>query len=299
MEPEVVMYTDLPGAVSRRQGKVRDIYDYGEVLLIVTTDRVSAFDCVMPNGIPGKGKVLNGMSMGWFDATSHLVPNHVVATDPRFFPEAVQPYAEMLTGRAMLVEKAEVLPVECVVRGYLAGSGWAAYQRTNGTVFGHHFGEPLVESSKLPEPIFTPSTKAETGHDENVTFSYVANLLGQEMAQALKDRSLALYNFASERLILNQLILADTKYEFGLGVQGDLIVIDEMMTPDSSRYWDANKYQPGRPQEAIDKQYVRDYLETLGWDKQPPAPQLPEEVVRQTAEIYQTAFHRVSMALQN
>lgn len=289
---KAILYTDLPGALSRRFGKVRDIYDYGDCLLIVATDRISAFDCVMPNGIPGKGKILTALSKFWFDKTQHIIPNHIISMDPADFPEPAQESADLLEGRTMMVQKAEVVPVECVVRGYLAGSGWKSYQET-GEVCGHKLPPGLQLSDRLPEPLFTPSTKAESGHDENISYAQAAEIVGQEIADQLQEKSLALYNFANGYLTTRRLMIADTKYEFGL-LDGKLIVIDEMMTPDSSRYWDTDKYQPGRAQEAMDKQYVRDYLETLDWNKEPPAPELPPEVVAETRRIYEEALRRVT-----
>ena len=289
---KAILYTDLPGAVSRRFGKVRDIYDYGDCLLIVATDRISAFDCVMPNGIPGKGKILTALSKFWFDKTQHIIPNHIISMDPADFPEPAQESADLLEGRTMMVQKAEVVPVECVVRGYLAGSGWKSYQET-GEVCGHKLPPGLQLSDRLPEPLFTPSTKAESGHDENISYAQAAEIVGQEIADQLQEKSLALYNFANGYLTTRRLMIADTKYEFGL-LDGKLIVIDEMMTPDSSRYWDTDKYQSGRAQEAMDKQYVRDYLETLDWNKEPPAPELPPEVVAETRRIYEEALRRVT-----
>ena len=289
---KTILYTDLPGALSRRSGKVRDIYDYGDCLLIVVTDRISAFDVVMPNGIPGKGKVLTALSKFWFDKTRDIIPNHVLSTDVADFPAAVQPFAEVLEGRTMMVEKADVVPIECVVRGYLAGSGWKAYQAT-GEICGFTLPPGLVLSDRLPTPIFTPSTKAESGHDENISCEEAARLVGDEIAAALEEKSLALYSFAAEYLRSRRLIIADTKFEFGL-LDGELIVIDEMMTPDSSRYWDVDLYQPGRAQESLDKQPLRDWLETLDWDKQPPGPELPVEVVAKTRRIYEEALRRVT-----
>lgn len=289
---KTILSTDLPGALSRRSGKVRDIYDYGDYLLIIATDRISAFDCVMPNGIPGKGKILTALSEFWFGKTEHIVPNHVVSIDPADFPPAVQEYADMLAGRTMLVEKAEVVPVECVVRGYLAGSGWREYQ-AGGEICGHKLPPGLVQSDRLPEPIFTPATKAPSGHDVNISSAECANLVGQELASRLEETALTLYRYARGYLTGRRLILADTKFEFGLQ-DGKLLVIDEMMTPDSSRYWDGDRYAPGRPQEAIDKQFVRDYLETLDWNKEPPAPELPAEVVAETRRIYEEALRRVT-----
>jgi phosphoribosylaminoimidazole-succinocarboxamide synthase len=289
---KTILATDLPGALSRRSGKVRDIYDYGDCLLIVVTDRISAFDVVMPNGIPGKGKVLTALSKFWFDKTRHIIPNHVLSMDVKDFPAVVQDYADVLEGRTMMVKKAEVVPIECVVRGYLAGSGWKAYRET-GEVCGYKLPPGLVESDRLPQPIFTPATKAESGHDENISVAEAAALVGPELAQTLENISLALYNFAAEYLADRRLIIADTKFEFGL-CDGELIVIDEMMTPDSSRYWDADKYQPGRGQESLDKQPLRDWLETLDWDKEPPGPELPTEVVAHTRRIYEEALRRVT-----
>ena len=289
---KAILYTDLPGALSRRFGKVRDIYDYGDCLLIVATDRISAFDCVMPNGIPGKGKILTALSKFWFDKTQHIIPNHIISMDPADFPEPAQESADLLEGRTMMVQKAEVVPVECVVRGYLAGSGWKSYQET-GEVCGHKLPPGLQLSDRLPEPLFTPSTKAESGHDENISYAQAAEIVGQEIADQLQEKSLALYNFANGYLTTRRLMIADTKYEFGL-LDGKLIVIDEMMTPDPSRYWDTDKYQSGRAQEAMDKQYVRDYLETLDWNKEPPAPELPPEVVAETRRIYEEALRRVT-----
>ena len=274
------------------RGKVRDVYDLGDSLLFVATDRISAFDCVMPNGIPGKGKILTALSKFWFDKTQHIIPNHIISMDPADFPEPAQESADLLEGRTMMVQKAEVVPVECVVRGYLAGSGWKSYQET-GEVCGHKLPPGLQLSDRLPEPLFTPSTKAESGHDENISYAQAAEIVGQEIADQLQEKSLALYNFANGDLTTRRLMIADTKYEFGL-LDGKLIVIDEMMTPDSSRYWDTDKYQPGRAQEAMDKQYVRDYLETLDWNKEPPAPELPPEVVAETRRIYEEALRRVT-----
>ncbi len=289
---QAVLETDLPGAIARRQGKVRDIYDYGDGLLIVATDRISAFDVVMPNGIPGKGKVLCGLSLFWFDLTRHIVPNHVLSADPKDFPAPTRPFADILSGRSMWCQKAEVVPVECVVRGYLAGSGWKSYQRT-GEVCGHKLPPGLVESARLPEPIFTPTTKEESGHDQPVTMVQVRDRVGAELAEELQAKSLALYQFAADYAAERGFLLCDTKFEFGL-VDGKLILVDEILTPDSSRYWAAAKYEPGRPQEAFDKQYVRDYLETLDWNKEPPGPMLPGEVVAETRRIYQEAFRRLT-----
>jgi len=255
-----LLRTDLPGALARRQGKVRDIYDYGDGLLIVATDRISAFDVVMPNGIPHKGQILTDVSLHWFHLTEPMVPNHLLSADPERFPEPVRPHGHLLAGRTMWVQKAEVVPIECVVRGYLAGSGWQEYQ-ARGTVCGHQLPAGLCQSEQLPEPLFTPATKAESGHDENITVERAGDLVGRETAEALAEQSLALYRFGAEHALQRGFILADTKFEFGR-VDGRLVLIDEAMTPDSSRYWDAASYEPGRPQEAFDKQPVRDYLES-------------------------------------
>jgi len=253
---KTILETDLPGAIERRQGKVRDIYDYGDGLLIVATDRISAFDCVMPNGIPSKGKVLTQLSLFWFDKTSHIIPNHVISGQVADFPEPVRGMEELLAGRAMWCRKADPLPIECVVRGYLAGSGWKSYQES-GEVCGHKLPPGLRQSDKLPEPIFTPATKEQFGrHDINITRDQVADIVGRELADRLEQTSLELFNFASEFVAQRGFLLCDTKFEFGLA-DGELIVIDEMLTPDSSRYWDAAKYEPGKPQEAFDKQFVR------------------------------------------
>lgn len=287
-----VLSTDLPGALSRRQGKVRDIYDYGDGLLIVASDRISAFDSIMPNGIPGKGKVLTGISLFWFAQTGHIIPNHLLSAEVPDFPAATHPFAAILAGRSMWVRKAEVVPVECVVRGYLAGSGWKAYQQT-GEILGHKLPEGLVLASKLPAPIFTPAIKAESGHDENISVARMADEIGLELATQLEQTSLALFNFASELAAAKGFLLCDTKFEFGLS-EGKLILVDEIFTPDSSRWWEASKWEPGKPQESFDKQYVRDYLEGIGWDKEPPAPELPPDVVAETRRIYEEALRRLT-----
>lgn len=289
---QAVLETDLPGALSRRQGKVRDIYDYPEGLLIVASDRISAFDVIMPNGIPGKGKVLTGLSVFWFALTKDIVPNHLISADVKDFPAAVQPQADILAGRSMWCRKARVVPIECVVRGYLAGSGWKSYQQT-GEVCGYKLPPGLVESAQLPEPIFTPTTKEESGHDMPVTMAEVRDQIGTDLANKLEQVSLAVYGFARDYAAERGFILCDTKFEFGM-IDGQLTLVDEILTPDSSRYWDASKYAPGRPQESFDKQYVRDYLETLDWNKEPPGPELPGAVVAETRRIYQEAYRRIT-----
>jgi len=289
---KAILTTDLPGAISRRSGKVRDVYEYEQGLLLVATDRISAFDCVMPNGIPGKGNILTALSVFWFDKTRHIVPNHLLSTNVDDFPAEVAECGAILEGRTMWARKAKVIPVECVVRGYLSGSGWRSYKE-NGEICGHQLPEGLVESAQLPEPIFTPATKAPSGHDENITRERVVEITGSSLAKDLEEKTLELYQFAADFARQRGFILADTKFEFGL-VNGDLILIDELLTPDASRYWDVDQYEPGRPQQAYDKQYVRDYLDSLDWDKEPPAPQLPAEVIAQTRQIYLETLHRIT-----
>ena len=291
---QAVLGTDLPGAISRRQGKVRDVYEYEEGMLLVATDRISAFDCVMPNGIPEKGKVLTQLSLFWFDKLAEVAPNHLLSAETAEFPAAVAEYAGLLEGRSVWVKKAEVVPIECVARGYLSGSAWKSYQEC-GEVCGHALPAGLVESQQLPETIFTPATKAESGHDENISIEQCVELVGADMAARLEGLTLELYGAAAEYVSERGLILCDTKFEFGLA-DDELIVIDEMLTPDSSRYWDAEKYAPGKPQESYDKQFVRDYLNTLDWDKEPPAPALPAEIVAEPRRIYRTIYRRITGA---
>jgi phosphoribosylaminoimidazole-succinocarboxamide synthase len=286
MSDAVVLSTAIEGLPPPRRGKVRDIYETEEHLLIVATDRVSAFDVVLPDGIPGKGRVLTQLSSFWFGALAHLVPHHLVSIEVDEFPSVCRPYREMLSGRAMLVKKAEPLPVECIVRGYLAGSGWQEYRAT-GTVCGIALPAGLRESAQLPEPIFTPSTKAPEGtHDENIPFAEVERLIGRELAAKVREVSLALYRAAHTFAQTKGFLLADTKLEFGLRA-GQLILIDEAFTPDSSRFWRADVYQPGAPQESYDKQIIRNYLLSCNWDRRPPAPHLPPEIIAQAAARYQ------------
>ena len=283
-----VFNTDLPGLAPTARGKVRDIYDLGERLLIVATDRLSAFDFVLPTPIPDKGKVLNQVSAFWFARTSEIVPNHVVATDVEEFPEPLRAHSEALAGRSTLAHKLEMFPIECVARGYLAGSGWKEYQES-GTVCGITLPPGLVESDRLPEPIFTPATKAETGHDINIPFAEAERIVGPELAARLRDRTLQLYDAASDYARGRGIIIADTKFEFGL-LDGELCLADEALTPDSSRFWPADRYQPGRGQPSFDKQFVRDYLESIGWIKQPPVPELPAELVEGTRNRYREIY---------
>jgi phosphoribosylaminoimidazole-succinocarboxamide synthase len=282
--------TSFAGLKLRGRGKVRDIYEVGENLLIVATDRLSAFDVVLPTPIPDKGKVLTQLSLFWFDKLHGIVPNHVITASD--FTGDLAPYASELAGRAMLVKRTEPIPIECVVRGYLSGSGWKDYQRT-GRVCGIPLPAGLVESSQLPEPIFTPSTKATTGHDENISFEEAAERIGASLALRLRDVSIEIYSRAAAYASARGIIIADTKFEFGLA-NNDLIWIDEALTPDSSRFWPADDYEAGRAQPSFDKQYVRDYLERIGWNKQPPAPALPSEVVTATRARYREAYERLT-----
>ena len=283
---------DLPGIRKLKSGKVREVFDLGDRLLFVATDRISAFDCIMPNGIPRKGQVLTQISHFWFDRTEIWLPNHRLARPGDALPPALKPHAAQLAGRSMIVRKAQPLAIECVVRGYLAGSGWKEY-KSSGTVCGVRLPSGLVESSELPEPIFTPATKAETGHDENISFGRAAEIVGPAIAEQVRDLSLRLYRFARDFARQRGIIIADTKFEFGIH-EGQLLLIDEVLTPDSSRFWPADKYAPGRGQPSFDKQFVRDYLETLDWDKTPPAPALPPEIVARTQAKYLEAYERLT-----
>lgn len=287
-----LMALDLPGVRKLRTGKVREVFDLGEHLLFVATDRISAFDCVMPNGIPLKGKVLNQLSAWWFERLGDIVANHVVETDVAKFPAILRPHAEVLQGRSMIVRKTDVVPVECVARGYLIGGGWKDYL-AGGTVSGVPLRPGYRQADRLDAPIFTPAHKAETCHDENISFEETERRIGRIWAGQLRDLTLALYARAAAHAEERGLILADTKFEFGV-FNGKLILIDEVLTPDSSRYWPADRYQPGGSPPSYDKQYVRDYLESLTWDKTPPAPALPDDVVRLTQEKYLEAFRRLT-----
>ena len=286
----VVSQTSFAGLKLRGRGKVRDIYELDGRLLIVATDRLSAFDVVLPTPIPDKGRVLTQLSLFWFDKLSDVIPNHILSAGD--FPAELAPYAAELEGRAMLVRRTEPVPIECVVRGYLSGSGWKDYQRTGG-ICGVALPGGLRESDRLPQPIFTPSTKATSGHDENISFAETVERIGAPLAERLRSISLELYRRATEHAGAHGIIIADTKFEFGL-VGDDLIWIDEALTPDSSRFWPAGQYTPGRSQPSFDKQYVRDYLEQIGWNKQPPAPPLPPDVVAATRDKYREAYHRIT-----
>lgn len=287
-----LLQLELPGIKKLKSGKVREIFDLGDAFLFVASDRISAFDCVMPNGIPRKGEVLTQISHFWFDQTEQLVPNHRLAGTNDPLPDKLAPFADKVARRSMIVKKAQPLAVECIVRGYLAGSGWKEYKKSQ-TVCGIPLPSGLQESSELPEPIFTPSTKAETGHDENISFDEAKKILGDDIANQARDLSLKIYKFARDYARQRGIIIADTKFEFGL-FAGKLILIDEVLTPDSSRFWPANEYAPGKGQPSFDKQFVRDYLETLTWDKTPPAPSLPAEVVARTQAKYLEAYEKLT-----
>ncbi len=285
---KVVLKTEFPDIQLLNRGKVRDIYELGELLLLVATDRISAFDVVLPNGIPEKGRVLTQISIYWFEQMKDIIQNHIVATEIRDFPEKLRKYGDILEGRSMLVKRAQQLPVECVVRGYLSGSGWKEYK--NGmTVCGIKLPEGLIESSRLDEPIFTPSTKAAVGHDINIAFQEMIKLVGQNLAEKLRDVSIRIYSKAREIAEKKGIIIADTKFEFGL-YNSQLILIDELLTPDSSRFWSMQNYTPGRGQDSFDKQVVRDYLLTLDWNQTYPGPVLPDSIVEKTVARYKEIF---------
>jgi phosphoribosylaminoimidazole-succinocarboxamide synthase len=289
----VLLQTDFPDLVLHASGKVRDVYQLdSDRLLFVATDRISAFDYVLATGIPHKGRVLSQISLFWFDFLSDLVPNHVISTDVARYPEPLQKYADQLRGRSMVVQRAEMFPVECVVRGYISGSAWKEY-KTTGTVCGIALPAGLRESEAFPEPIFTPSTKAVSGHDENISFARMCEIVGTESASRLRDITLRIYKKAAAYARQRGIIIADTKFEFGRTAMG-VTLADEVLTPDSSRFWPADKYEPGRAQESYDKQYVRDYLEEIHWNKQPPAPALPAEVASRTSEKYLDAYFQLT-----
>lgn len=292
LEP-ALLRTDFPELELRASGKVRDVYQLdNDHLLFVATDRISAFDYVLGTGIPHKGRVLNQISLFWFDFLRDIVPNHLVTADVNRYPAKAQAYADQLRGRSMMVVRAEMVPVECVVRGYISGSAWKEYKAT-GKVCGIQLPSGLKESDKLPEPVFTPSTKATSGHDENIPFQEMGRIVGVDLSRQLRDLTLKIYIQASDYARQRGIIIADTKFEFGTTSKG-LTLADEVLTPDSSRFWPADKYQPGRAQDSYDKQYVRDYLEEIRWNKQPPAPALPPEVARRTSEKYLEAYRQLT-----
>ncbi len=293
-QPPAVRTIEIPGLRKLNSGKVREIFDLGDRLLLVATDRLSAFDVVLPDPIPYKGIVLTQLSRFWFDriAAEGLVAHHMVSVNVEDLPPPAQPFREQLAGRSTLVRRCRPLPIECVVRGYLAGSGWKEY-RAGGSVCGIRLPDGLRESEELPEPIFTPATKAVTGHDENISFERAAELVGPDLAHQVREYSLRLYAMARDYARSRGIIICDTKFEFGLD-DGQLVLIDEVLTPDSSRFWPADSYAPGRPQESFDKQFVRDYLETLDWDKTPPGPQLPARIIEATSQRYLEAYRRLT-----
>ena len=292
MSQNTITETNLTNLAPWYRGKVRDLYELGDRLLIISTDRISAFDFVLPNGIPNKGRVLTGLSEFWFNYTKEIVPNHLITTDVARYPDVLQPDAELLEGRSMLVHKANRIDIECVVRGYIAGSAWAEYQKA-GTVCGEKLPQGLRESDRLAQPIFTPATKAEHGeHDENISVAQMEKTIGKNLADRVIQTSFALFEAASGNVEKVGLILCDTKFEFGL-IDDKLILIDEVFTPDSSRFWSKDEYEPGRSQRSFDKQYVRDYLLEINWDKQPPVPELPEKVILKTSEKYLEAYRLI------
>jgi phosphoribosylaminoimidazole-succinocarboxamide synthase len=287
-QERIILETNLTDIERFSRGKVRDVYRVGDRLLIVATDRISAFDFILPTGIPDKGRVLTQLSVFWFDLLREVTPTHFLSADVDAYPEELRPFRAQLEGRSMLVKLADMVPIECVARGYLAGSGWKEY-RASGTVCGIPLPKGLQESSRLPEPIFTPSTKAQTGHDENISFAQMESAVGSGLARRLRDLTLAVYTRAASYAESRGIIIADTKFEFGL-IDGKLVLGDEVLTPDSSRFWPSESYEPGKAQNSYDKQYVRDYLEGIHWNKQPPAPALPPEVAQKTSEKYREAY---------
>jgi phosphoribosylaminoimidazole-succinocarboxamide synthase len=290
--PTAITQTELAGVERVARGKVRDVYSVGEDLLIVATDRISAFDCILPQGIPGKGRVLTQMSLFWFDLLRDVVPNHLITADAGQYPSVLAPHRAVLEGRSMLVKRCRIEPIECVARGYIAGSGWKDYKAT-GEICGNPLPAGLRDGDRLPAPIFTPATKAASGHDENVSFEAAASAIGIGAATRLRDLTLNIYKKAAEYAESRGIILADTKFEFGWH-SSELLLADEVLTPDSSRFWPRDTWAPGGPQKSFDKQFVRDYLETLDWDKQPPAPPLPDAVIERTSEKYHEAYQRLT-----
>lgn len=289
---EVLLDIDLPGINVFKKGKVRNVFDLGDSLLLVASDRISAFDRVMPNGIPDKGAILTQISVFWFNFTRNIVKNHIIETEVEKFPAQLKPFKDKLAKRSVIGKKAELIPIECVVRGYLSGSGWKEYQKSQ-SICGIKLPAGLKESSKLPEPIFTPTTKAEQGHDLNITEKEVVDKVGKETASFIKEKTIAIYKACADYADKKGIIIADTKFEFGF-VGNEIIIIDEMLTPDSSRFWPKDFYKVGQSQPSYDKQFLRDWLESIGWNKEPPAPKLPEEVVQKTREKYMEAFRKLT-----
>lgn len=288
----ILLNIDLPGVKLFKRGKVRDVFEVDGNLLIVASDRISAFDSIMPNGIPDKGKILTQISLFWFDFTKNIIKNHLLVTDADKYPAQLQPYKDQLAKRSVIAKKAKLIPIECIVRGYLSGSGWKEYQKSQ-SICGLKLPAGLKESEKLPEPIFTPTTKAEQGHDENITQAQVGDQIGAQAAKEIEEKSLAIYRACADYAAKKGIIIADTKFEFGY-YDNEIIIIDEMLTPDSSRFWPSDLYKVGQSQPSYDKQFVRDYLESIGWNKEPPAPKLPEEVVSKTRVKYLEAFQKLT-----
>jgi phosphoribosylaminoimidazole-succinocarboxamide synthase len=291
-EKEVLLDIELPGIKLFRKGKVRNVFDLGDNLLLVASDRISAFDSVMPNGIPDKGKILTQISLFWFKFTTGIIKNHVIEADADKFPAQLKPYADKLAQRSIIGRKTKVIPIECVVRGYLSGSGWKEYQKS-GSICGVKLPAGLKESAKLPEAIFTPTTKEDQGHDMNVTEKEVIDRIGKSTADFIKDKTIKIYQACADYAAKKGIIIADTKFEFGFD-GNEIILIDEILTPDSSRFWPSDQYKVGQSQPSYDKQFVRDYLESIGWDKEPPAPALPKEVVAKTREKYMEAYTKLT-----
>lgn len=289
---EILLDIELPGIKLFRKGKVRNVFDLENSLLLVASDRISAFDSVMPNGIPDKGKILNQISLFWFDFTKNITNNHVLVSEADLFPAILQPYKDKLAKRSIICKKAQLIPIECVVRGYLSGSGWKEYQMSH-SICGIKLPAGLKESDKLPEPIFTPTTKADEGHDLNVTFKEVIDSVGEETANTIKHKTIAIYNACADYARTKGIIIADTKFEFGY-YNNEIILIDEILSPDSSRFWPLDQYKPGGSQPSYDKQFLRDYLESIKWNKEPPAPVLPEAVVNKTREKYMEAYRKIT-----
>ncbi|MDP8263738.1 MAG: phosphoribosylaminoimidazolesuccinocarboxamide synthase [Candidatus Ancaeobacter aquaticus] len=292
VSPNVVTQIKLDGVKLFKEGKVRSVFDLDDKLLIVASDRISAFDYILPEGIPYKAKVLTKISEHWFNFTKDIVKNHLISTDVSAFPGELEKFSSILDGRSMLVKKTELVPIECVVRGYISGSAWKEYKKT-GTVCGEKLPEGYEESCKFVEPIFTPATKAEEGHDENISIQTMKDMVGTEITEKLQKASIEIYATCHKKALEEGIIIADTKYEFGM-LDGELILIDELLTPDSSRFWPEDSYQPGRSQDSFDKQFVRDYLESIEWNKTPPVPHLPEDIIRKTSEKYQEAYKRIT-----
>jgi phosphoribosylaminoimidazole-succinocarboxamide synthase len=289
----VITKIELPGLKPIKEGKVRSLYAVENNLLMVASDRISAFDHIFREGIPRKAQVLTSLSLYWFDLTESIVPNHLITADVDEYPPALVPYADILRGRSMLVRKTKVIPIECIVRGYIEGSGWKEYQKSQ-TVCGHKLPAGLKQGDKLPEVLFTPSTKAEEGHDINISIAEMNKLIGTELGNQIAEKAIAVYTRAAEQALEQGIIIADTKFEFGIDENNEIILIDEVLTPDSSRFWDVDLYRPGQSQQSFDKQFVRDYLETIKWNKEPPIPALPAEIVAKTSEKYLEAYQRIT-----